>query len=143
MTKKFDIGEYRKNYNIHLGTYEKEVGDTVYKGGHNDLRKTKHKVQLNEDGTLDLNTHKTVITEGVKYPSQEEAEAIVEWTNKTNSIYFGGSGAEIRKAFNKCEDIRLKQWNRIFSDESPWTVERKGSSLVVKWDKTKAERLGL
>ncbi len=143
MKKQFDIGKYRKEYKIHLGSVEKEVGTTVFKGGHNDLRKTSHKVQLNEEGKLVLNTHKTIITEGVKYPTQDEAEAIVDWTNKTNSIYFGGAGTEIRNAFNKCEKVRLQQWNRIFDDDSPWVAERKGSKLAVKWDKTKAERLGL
>ena len=143
MSKKFDIGEYRKNFKINLGPIAKEVGDTVFKGGHNDLRKTNHKVQLNEEGKLDIYTHKTILTEGVKYPTQDEAEAMVDWTNKSNSVYFGGATQEIRNAFNKCEDIRLKQWNRVFGDGSPWVAVRKGSKLVTKWDKTKAENLGL
>ena len=66
MNKKFDIGEYRKNFKINLGPIAKEVGDTVFKGGHNDLRKTNHKVQLNEEGKLDIYTHKTIVTESTK-----------------------------------------------------------------------------
>jgi len=38
------------------------VGDTPYKGGHNDIRKTNYEVKITEDGKLDLYTHKTVTT---------------------------------------------------------------------------------
>ncbi len=44
---------------IKLGKVTKEVGDTPYKGGHNDIRKTNYDVKLTKDGKLDLYTHKT------------------------------------------------------------------------------------
>ena len=44
---------------IKLGKVTKAVGDTPYKGGHNDIRKTNYEVKLNKDGKLDLYTHKT------------------------------------------------------------------------------------
>jgi len=34
------------------------VGETPFKGGHNDIRKTNYDVKLTEDGKLDLYTHK-------------------------------------------------------------------------------------
>jgi hypothetical protein len=45
-----------------IGSIKKEVGDSTFKGGHNDLRKTNYDVNI-KDGKLDLNTHKEVITE--------------------------------------------------------------------------------
>jgi len=60
----FDIQDYLKNNKIELGSVKKEVGDTPYKGGHNDIRKTNYDVKIKEDGKLDLYTHKTIMTEG-------------------------------------------------------------------------------
>lgn len=60
----FDIQDYLKNNKIELGSVTKAVGDTPYKGGHNDIRKTNYDVKIKEDGKLDLYTHKTVVTEG-------------------------------------------------------------------------------
>jgi hypothetical protein len=59
----FDIQDYLKNNKIELGSIKKEVGDTPYKGGHNDIRKTNYDVKIKEDGKLDLYTHKTIMTE--------------------------------------------------------------------------------
>ncbi len=60
----FSIQDYLKNNKIELGSIQKEVGDTPYKGGHNDIRKTNYDVKIKEDGKLDLYTHKTIMTEG-------------------------------------------------------------------------------
>lgn len=60
----FDIQDYLKNNKIELGSVTKAVGDTPYKGGHNDIRKTNYDVKIKEDGKLDLYTHKTIMTEG-------------------------------------------------------------------------------
>jgi hypothetical protein len=60
----FNIQDYLKNNKIELGSIKKEVGDTPYKGGHNDIRKTNYDVKIKEDGKLDLYTHKTIMTEG-------------------------------------------------------------------------------
>jgi hypothetical protein len=48
-----------------LGSIKKEVGTSVYKGGHNDLRKTSYDVKI-KDGKFQLDTHKTVLTENGK-----------------------------------------------------------------------------
>ncbi len=85
---------------------------------------------------------KELLNEAVKYPSQDEAEAMAEWYNAINSIYWGGS-TQVRKEFEKADKIRLKLHPKIFGDKSPWTLERKGNKVKVKWDKTKADKLGL
>ena len=54
----FSIQDYMANNTINLGKVEKEVGETPYKGGHNDIRKTNYEVKITEDGKLDLYTHK-------------------------------------------------------------------------------------
>ncbi len=59
----FSIQDYLKNNKIQMGKITKEVGDTPFKGGHNDIRKTNYDVKITEDGKLDLYTHKKVITE--------------------------------------------------------------------------------
>ena len=66
----FDIRKYIEENNIELGSVKKEVGDSTFKGGHNDLRKTQYDVKLTEDGKLDLYTHKEVVTES-KNPLNE------------------------------------------------------------------------
>jgi len=52
----FDIKEYMANNTINLGTVTREVGSNVFKGGHNDIRKTNYDVKLTDDGKLDLYT---------------------------------------------------------------------------------------
>ena len=59
----FSIQDYLKNNKIEMGNIKKEVGDTPYKGGHNDIRKTNYEVKIKADGKLDLYTHKTIVTE--------------------------------------------------------------------------------
>ena len=59
----FSIQDYLKNNTIELGSIKKEVGETPYKGGHNDIRKTNYEVKIKADGKLDLYTHKTIVTE--------------------------------------------------------------------------------
>ena len=54
-----------------MGSVTKEVGDTPYKGGHNDIRKTNYEVKIKEDGKLDLYTHKTVLTESTLNEAEE------------------------------------------------------------------------
>jgi|TARA_B110000908_G_C9866405_1_gene276389 hypothetical protein len=60
----FSIQDYLKNNKIELGKHEKAVGDTPYKGGHNDIRKTNYEVKLTKDGKLDRYTSKKIIVEG-------------------------------------------------------------------------------
>jgi hypothetical protein len=64
----FDIGKYLKENKISLGSVEKAVGDTQWKGGNNDIRKTNYDVKLDENGKLDMYTQKKVITEAVSSP---------------------------------------------------------------------------
>ena len=59
----FSIQDYLKDNKIKMGKITKEVGDSPFKGGHNDIRKTNYDVKITEDGKLDLYTHKKVMTE--------------------------------------------------------------------------------
>lgn len=58
----FSIQDYMAKNTIDLGTIKQAVGDTNFKGGHNDIRKTNYEVKLTEDGKLDLYTHKEKTT---------------------------------------------------------------------------------
>ena len=62
----FSIQDYLRDNKIEMGSIKKEVGDTPFKGGHNDIRKTNYEVKIKADGKLDLYTHKTVLTENKK-----------------------------------------------------------------------------
>ena len=81
----FDIQDYLKNNKIELGSVTKAVGDTPYKGGHNDIRKTNYEVKIKEDGKLDLYTHKTIMTEGkslIKEASEIEFNELISTHQK-------------------------------------------------------------
>ncbi len=55
------------------------------------------------------------ITEEKKYPSQYDAEAIIELTTALEGVYLGGA-TEVRKLMNKIDSIRLKVWQNIFNE---------------------------
>lgn len=79
----------------------------------------------------------------LKYPSQYEAEAMCDWYNASNQMWFGGAPM-VREAFEKAEQIRIKLHMKVFGGESPWSIKRnKNGKAVVFWDKDKAEKLGL
>lgn len=141
MAKSFNLHDYLTNNKIELGSIKKAIGETVYKGGHNDIRKTKYDANI-IDGKLDLYTHTEILTEGTKHPTRDEAESLVEWTNYVSQVYLANAPI-VKKAFEKSENIRLSVWNEIFGDKSPWSVKRKGKKLIVAWDKEKAIKLGI
>ena len=76
MKKGFSIQDYLEKNKIKLGTIKKEVGSTVYKGGHNDLRKTTYDVKI-KDGKFQLDTHKTVLTENGKPINEDSKHASI------------------------------------------------------------------
>jgi len=98
----------------------------------------KFKEMMNENGNESLE-------EGVKYPSQDDAEFMVELTNAMFGVYYGSASPKMRKLYEKMDELRRKSWWNVFGDNSPWTSVKKGSSgkLKVVWDKTKAKSLGL
>jgi len=55
----FNVQDFMSKNKFKLGKVTREVGETPFKGGHNDIRKTNYEVKLTEDGKLDLYTHKT------------------------------------------------------------------------------------
>jgi len=68
----FSIQDYLRDNKIEMGSIKKEVGDTPFKGGHNDIRKTNYEVKIKADGKLDLYTHKTVLTENKRVINEAE-----------------------------------------------------------------------
>jgi len=103
----FSIQDYLKNNKIQMGKITKEVGDTPYKGGHNDIRKTNYDVKITENGKLDLYTHKKVITESKKKlneaskiefkeldPAKQKLVKLLEgfFDGKVQTIYDGING---------------------------------------------------
>jgi hypothetical protein len=68
----FSIQDYLRDNKIEMGSIKKEVGDTPFKGGHNDIRKTNYEVKIKADGKLDLYTHKTVLTESKRVIKEAE-----------------------------------------------------------------------
>ena len=83
-----------------------------------------------------------------KYPSQDDAQFMLDWLGALNSIGTGSTSDKIRKAFNRADTIRIKLHQEIFGDKSPWSVariERKGTSdkKIVKWNTEKADKIGI
>ena len=76
----FSIQDYLRDNKIQMGKITKEVGDSTFKGGHNDIRKTNYDVKITEDGKLDLYTHKTIVTEDkslIKEASEIEFKELI------------------------------------------------------------------
>lgn len=83
-----------------------------------------------------------IIGESRRYPSQAEAEALVEWINAIDNLSFGGSSI-VRREFEKADKIRIVIWDRIFGDTSPWAVRKGRREREVYWDEQKAKNIGL
>jgi hypothetical protein len=94
MKKGFSIQDYLEKNKIELGSIKKEVGSSVYKGGHNDLRKTSYDVNI-KDGKFQLDTHKTVITENKK-------RTISEGIAKS---FLGGETRRVEKGGGNSENL--------------------------------------
>ena len=95
---------------------------------------------------IDNLVEKEVVEEAKKYPSQYEAEALLNWTEAMGKISMDFGGAPVAKAaFDKAEKARTAVWDKIFGDKSPWKLVMKGSKgkRQVVWDNYKADQLGL
>ena len=103
---------------------------------HKTMKKSELRQLIREELGKELN-------EAVNYPTQYEAEALAEWMDAMSGISLSGTSGELRKAFNKAEDIRLKEHERVFGPNSPWILKRGSRKFTVEWDDRKAEKLGL
>ena len=83
------------------------------------------------------------LNEAVSYPTQHEAEALADWMDAMSGVSLSGTSGELRKAFNKAEDIRLKEHERVFGPNSPWILKRGARKSTVVRDTVKAKKLGL
>ena len=85
-----------------------------------------------------------ILKEAIKYPSQDDAEVLVDWYNNLNKIYIGSASPEIRKAFEKADQIRIDLHKKIFGDKSPWSTRLgRNREAEIYWDENKAMKLGL
>lgn len=99
----FDLYEFLNKNKFELGTVKKEVGDSVYKGGYNDLRKTSYEVKI-VDGKFDLSTHKTIMTESKstsqKISPNEYNEAVRTFKKGLHNLLEQTSASDIKKIVN-------------------------------------------
>ena len=81
----------------------------------------------------------------VNYPSQEEAQAMIDWLDGISRVNTGLAGIsdQLQEVFKKAESARRGEWDRIFGGNSPWRVVPKGNSFSLKWDEDKANRLNI
>jgi len=91
----FDIYEFLNKNKFELGTLKKEVGNTPFKGGNNDIRKTNYDVNI-VDGKLDLNTHKSVITESNKLNESSLSNGVESELDKLLAKIKSGNGLDPR-----------------------------------------------
>lgn len=110
----FDIVKYLAENKIEMGSIKKEVGTSVSKSGHNDIRKTNYDVKINEDGKLNLSTHKSIITKGKTIKEEKLNNRHVIGSGNTTSVGTYSDGSIIIKDGNT--NIRMtnkKQVNNL------------------------------
>ena len=121
----FSIQDYLRDNKIEMGSIKKEVGDTPFKGGHNDIRKTNYEVKIKADGKLDLYTHKTVMTDGKKLIKEASEIELKELdSNKQKQVkeflkFFNGKVITIWDGIHgNIADIEMaeKNWRMDVSD---------------------------
>lgn len=130
----FSIQDYLEHNKIELGKITKEVGDTPYKGGHNDIRKTNYDVKIKEDGKLDLYTHKTVLTESTLNEASEikinELDSTKQKQVQAFVKFFGGKIITIWDGIHgNIVDIKMSEKN--------WRMDTQDLkdliSLKIRW----------
>lgn len=130
----FSIQDYLEHNKIELGKITKEVGDTPYKGGHNDIRKTNYDVKIKEDGKLDLYTHKTVLTESTLNEASEikinELDSTKQKQVQAFVKFFGGKVITIWDGIHgNIVDIKMSEKN--------WRMDTQDLkdliSLKIRW----------
>lgn len=90
-----------------------------------------------------LNVIDRSVNEEANYPSQEDAELCVQISNSINAWPTGGTGDNARRTVGEIHHTMMKFWQLCFGDSSPWEAIRKGNKAAIKWNKEKAQRLGL
>ncbi len=81
-----------------------------------------------------------IISEGKKYPTQQDAEFLREIMDFVETLSRGGLSPEHSKLLDKLQSIHMPLWDKTFGDKSPWKLERKGNKKKVVWDNEKAKQ---
>jgi len=141
----FSIQDYLRDNKIKMGKITKEVGNTPFKGGHNDIRKTNYEVKFNENGKLDLYTHKKVtINEGfINEASQVELGEIPVAKAKQVLAFEKILGGKHKELFDGIhgfivyinvpmgkERIESNQLKKLLSTGIRW-IEIDGSDIIL------------
>lgn len=82
------------------------------------------------------------------YPKQDEAQALIEWTNAVNEVYLSSCDISevFQRKFKRADKIRQSLYKRVFGVSSPWSVKvtkTKNRKLAFYWNDDKAKKLGL
>jgi len=78
-----------------------------------------------------------------KYPSQYDAEFLLDYIKSIESLSSSGAGSSITKLHARINNIHMTEWTKVFGDKSPWKVDGIGKKSKVVWDGHKANRLGI
>lgn len=79
----------------------------------------------------------------IKYPTQYDAEFLVEYMQNVQGMSAGGLSSDMQKLYNKIMSIHQPMWKKVFGDKSPWSVNISGRKPKVVWDQSKANKLGI
>lgn len=84
---------------------------------------------------------KQLLNETVNYPTQEDAEAVLELVNALNNISFSTTSKMVSEKFRQIEEIRRDLVGVVVGDNSPWSFKRSGNKIKLIWDKEKAKNI--
>jgi hypothetical protein len=69
------------------------------------------------------------------FPSEADAEFMLEWYKALNSAWFSGNiSPRVRKIFNQCEKKRMDLHHEIFGPDGRWslTIDLKKRYYITK-----------
>jgi len=81
-----------------------------------------------------------ILQEGKKYPSQYDAEMMVEYASAVNNLSSGGLTAPYEKFRSAAMKAHSKLWEKTFGPKSPWKVVMKRGKQAVEWDSSKGQQ---
>jgi|TARA_R100001530_G_scaffold32491_1_gene25529 uncharacterized protein Yka (UPF0111/DUF47 family) len=76
--------------------------------------------------------------------SQEDAQFMADWFNLINQLWIGTGkvSKEIKKEFEKADEIRIKLHQKVFSNQSNWKASfNKKHKLTISWQPDLNNRL--
>jgi len=93
--------------------------------------------RLRELAGIEESKSTKTINEGKNYPTQQDAEYLLDLVKKTEGLSIGGLSSSMKKLHQKVTTIHQKQWSVVFGDKSPWRIEINGKKEKLSGIKTK------